>query len=257
MSGLMTRSWSRPAAANVPAKIPLSLLAVVQDALSIAWRALLEEVQKGAFSICIATEDEITERLYMILGEFHAAGDAVISGLSQFETSVREGNMRNFDGKHLDKQPDLTFRPLRGHIQTSNTVPTAIFIECKPIDRAHPLPSTYCRAGLIRFVNGDYAWAVDRAMMVGYVRNICVLPGGLVTCLGDARLASELALQGVLETLLPTTSGDTVCQSKHGRGFCLTGSPAPADLITIHHLWLSLPQPCETSSCRDNTTKSQ
>jgi hypothetical protein len=149
--------------------------------------------------------------------------------------------MRNFDGRHLDKQPDLTFRPMSGHIQTTNTVPTAIFIECKPIDSPHPLPSTYCRAGLIRFVNGDYAWAVDRAMMVGYVRNICVLPGGLLTCLGDARLASELALKGVLETLSPTASGDTVCQSTHEREFCLAA-------YFLRGAGTSVQLPCATSA---------
>lgn len=257
MSGLMTRVWSRPAAVIAPAPIAPSLLLVVQNALAVAWRALLEEVKNGLFSICDAEEDDITERLYMILGEMHAAGEAAVSGLSQFETPVREGNMRNHDRKHKDKQPDLAFRPLRGYIQTSNTVPAAIFIECKPIDHRHPLPSTYCRAGLIRFVNGDYAWAVDRAMMVGYVRNVCALPGGLSTCFDDARLAAELGLRGVLETLLPTALGDTVCQSRHERSFCLLGNPSPVGVITVHHLWLSLPDPCEISRCRDNTAKRQ
>jgi len=255
MSGLMTRNWSRPAAPDSPAQIAPSLLVVVQNALSMAWRVLQQEVQAGTFSICAATEDEITERLYMILGEFHAAGEAAISGLSKFETSVREGNMRNFDGRHLDKQPDLAFRPLRGQIPAANTVPAAIFIECKPIDSTHPLPSIYCQAGLIRFVNGDYAWAVDRAMMVGYVRNICSLPGGLATCLSDPQLATELALQGMLQALAPTASGDPVCQSKHERIFCLQRSSTPAGMITVHHLWLSLAQPCEMSRCRDNIKK--
>lgn len=257
MSGLMTGRWSRPAAANAPAPIALSLLVVVQNALAVAWRVLLEEVEKGLFSLCEADEDDITERLYMILGEMHAAGEAAVSGLSQFETPVREGNMRSHDRKHKDKQPDLAFRPLRGYLHTSNTVPTAIFIECKPIDHRHPLPSTYCRAGLIRFVNGEYAWAVDRAMMVGYVRNLCALPGGLSTCLDDALLASELALHGSLETLSPTAFGDIVCQSKHRRAFALQGSLVPAGIITVHHLWLRPLEPCEQSRCRDNSAKSQ
>ena len=141
MSGLMTRGLTA-ASATFPAKIPVFLFVVVQNTLSTAWRILLEAVKAGEFSICAATEDEITERLHLILGELHAAGDDAVRGLSQFETSTREGNLRNFNGNHLDRQPDLTFRPLRGHIQTINTVPTAIFIECKPIDSAHPVAST-------------------------------------------------------------------------------------------------------------------
>jgi hypothetical protein len=224
----------------------------VQNTLSVAWRRLLKNVEAGEFSICAATEDEITERLHMILGELHTAGNDIVLGLSQFETPVREGNVRSFDGKHLDCQPDLTFRPLRGYIETGNTVPTAIFIECKPIDKAHPVASTYCRAGLIRFVNGDYAWAVDRAMMLAYVRNVCALPKGLSSCLENAKLALEMNLQGRLETISPTANGDVVCQSRHDRNFCLPdlGRRKPVGLITVHHLWLHPFDACETTRCK-------
>lgn len=253
MSGLMT-SGLATASAIFPAKIPVFLLAVVQNTLSAAWRILLKAVEAGEFSICAATEDEITERLHLILGEMHAVGDDVVRGLSQFETSAREGNLRNFDGGHPDRQPDLTFRPLRGHIQTGNTVPTAIFVECKPIDSAHPVSGTYCGAGLLRFVNGDYAWAVDRAMMLAYVRNICTLPEGLSSCLANAGLAANLSLRGHLEVISPTAAGDTVCQTRHDRMFCLPGGCKPAGLITVHHLWLYPTGPCETSRCKGNVT---
>lgn len=254
MSGLMTRSWMRPAPALAPVSIAPSLLTVVQNTLAMAWRELVQDDQRGQFSICGATEDEITERLYMILGEIHVAGDAAVLGMSKFETPVREGNVRNFDGKHLDKQPDLTFRPLRGYIPTHNSVPAAIFIECKPIDSRHPLPSTYCRSGLLRFVNGDYAWAVDRAMMVGYVRNNCCLLGGLATCLSNGQLALELALRGTVGVLSPTAFGDSVCQTQHDRGFTLPGGLLPAGMITVHHLWLYPVVPCERSRCLDNSS---
>lgn len=253
MSGLMT-SGLATASAAFPAKIPVSLLVVVQNTLSTAWQILLQAVEVGEFSICEATEDEITERLHLILGELHAAGDDAVRGLSQFETSAREGNLRNFDGDHLDRQPDLTFRPLRGHIQTRNTVPTAIFVECKPIDSAHPVASTYCRAGLIRFVNGDYAWAVDRAMMLAYVRNICTLPEGLSWCLANPGLAADMNLQGHLETTSPTTYGELVCQTRHDRSYCLPGGCKPTGLITVHHLWLYPTVACEASRCKGNAT---
>jgi hypothetical protein len=248
MNGLMTKRLVAVPAAN-PAKIPVSLLIVVQNTLSTAWQVLLRAVEAGEFSICAATEDQITERLHLILGELHTAGDNAVRGLSQFETSIREGNVRSFDGQHLDCQPDLTFRPLRGHIETGNTVPTAIFIECKPIDRAHPVVSTYCRAGLARFVKGDYAWAVDRAMMLAYVRNVCTLPEGL-SCLENAELAMDMNLQGRLETISPTINGDIVCQSRHDRSFCLSDGCNPVGLITVHHLWLHPSDACETTRCK-------
>lgn len=251
MSGLMTNALRRQPLDLRPKAIPLSLITVVENAISMAWRRLMDDVTNGAFSICHSTEDVITERLYMILGELDSAGDDAVPGLSLLQTPAREGNVRNFNGAHLDKQPDLTFRPIRNLIPSSNTVPIGIFIECKPVDSAHPLPSTYCRNGLKRFVNGDYAWGVDRAMMVGYVRNICALPGGLLAALSDPVLSSELGLDGKLESLPNTASGDAVFQSSHRRCFLVPEASAPAGHISINHLWLYPSVPCEKSRCRD------
>ena len=252
MSGLMTQALRRPAAAGVKvAAIPLSLMIVVQNVMSTAWSVLLDDVRQGHFSICNATEDQITERLHMILGQLDAAGNSAVPGLSELQTPVREGNVRNYNGDHLDKQPDLAFRPIRHLISCGNTVTTAIFIECKPIDARHPIPSVYCRDGLIRFVKGDYAWGVDRAMMVGYVRNICSLPGGLSTPLADSALSSEMELVGKLQVLPKTASGDSVCQTTHSRQFQLPGIASPASQIVVNHLWLKPSEPCEQTRCRD------
>ena len=250
MSGLMTQA-RRPAAGRQVAAIPLSLMIVVQNIMSMAWRSLLQEVRKGDFSICDSTEDQITGRLHMVLGELDAVGDGVVSGWSQLQTPVREGNVTNYNDDHPDKQPDFAFRPIRNLISCVNTVPTAIFIECKPIDARHPVPSIYCRDGLVRFVNGDYAWGVDRAMMVGYVRNVCTLPGGLSTALADPTLSREMELIGRLENLSNTGFEDTVCQSMHHRQFRLHGVASPVGQIIVNHLWLNPTEPCEQTRCRD------
>jgi hypothetical protein len=250
MSGLMTQGFSRSTNGVYVAAIPPSLVVVVQNVIATAWHLLLDEVEKGFFSICASTEDQITERLYMILGELDAAGESVVSGLSQLQCPSREANVTNYDRSKLDKQPDLVFRPIRGLIPCRNTVPTAIFVECKPIDRNHPVPSVYCGAGLIRFLNGDYAWGVDRAMMVGYVRNICNLPGGLSTALIDSNTNSPMQMVGQTKMLPNTILGDSVCQSTHSRNFQLTGSTSSIGQIIINHLWLKLPAPCEQTKCR-------
>ncbi len=251
MSGLMTQTPRRLSASGQPVRIPEFLVIAVQNVLSKAWHILQEDVSQGHFSICDSTEDQITERLYMILGELDAAGEDAVQGVTDLQSPVREGNIRNFNGQHPDKQPDLAFRPKRGLISTGNTVPTAIFIECKPIDARHPVPSTYCREGLIRFVNGDYAWGVDRAMMVGYVRNVCTLPGGLSTALKNPTLAGQMQCAGSLEVLPCTASGYPVCQSAHTRTFHLPGAANPVGNITVSHLWLHSSEPCEHSQCRD------
>ena len=66
----------------------------------------------------------------------------------------------------------MLFR-LRGDDDTARVISTqnGLFVECKPVDAAHPPGGDYCDAGLIRFVNGDYAWAMQESLMVGYVRD--------------------------------------------------------------------------------------
>lgn len=250
MSGLMTGTWSRPSQPSRPSPIAPSLLKVVEDVLSTAWRVLLDEVSAGRFSICIAKEDEITEQLQMILGELHASATDVVPGYASFSMPNRDSKLRSYDGKHLDRQPDLTFHPLRGSIPSTNTALAGIFVECKPIDSDHPVPSTYCKEGLIRFIRGDYAWAVDHALMVGYVRNDCSLPDGLAPCIDDDLIGQAYRSQGSLISLGTTILGDVVYQSTHQRDFPLAPLHETAGPITLHHLWLHPSTPCEISKCR-------
>ena len=248
MRGLM--SGYRKVSDQYICEIPISLMAVVQNALCQAWRILLTEVADGQFSICNAHEDVITERLYMILGSLHACESEVVKGFALFETPIREGNLRNQQGDRLDCQPDLTFRPLRGKISTKNSVTTGIFVECKPIDSQHPVGSVYCKEGISRFIKGDYAWAVDRAIMLAYVRNICELPDGLSYVLEKEPEKKNYKFVQKLVPLGKTSEGDAIYCTVHDRTLPISPSTIKTALVTLHHLWLCPDEPCETSKCR-------
>lgn len=247
MRGLMT---GRGAAAGRPCEIPMSFMAVVQNALAHAWRILLEQVAEGRFAICGEEEDTITERLYMILDDLYTNEPETIRGFSLFQLPVREGNLANRAGNKRDNQPDLAFRPIRGQLNTRSSAMAAIFVECKPIDSAHPIGSTYCKAGISRFVREDYAWAVDRAIMLGYVRNICSLSGGLAYVLdSDAGKANYRVHQGLAYSC-KTEHGDEVYCSVHHRGGRSISDNTPSPPITLHHLWLQPEEPCESTRCK-------
>lgn len=247
MRGLMT---GRGTSAERPSVIPMSLIAVVQNALAHAWRILLEQVAEGKFAICGEEEDTITEQLYMILDDLYTNEPDTIQGFSQFQLPVREGNLANRAGNKLDNQPDLAFRPLRGQLDTRSIAMAAIFVECKPIDSAHPIGSTYCKAGISRFVREDYAWAVDRAIMLGYVRNICPLPGGLAYVLGSDAGKANYRVHQELAYSCKTEHGDEVYCSVHHRGGRATSANTPSLPITLHHLWLQPEEPCESTQCK-------
>lgn len=246
MSGLMT-GWRRPGPPKQVSPIASALMRVVENALSQAWRVLMDDVAAGRFSLCLAKEDEITEQLQIILGELHAAKPEEVKGFTQFSLG-RDSKLRSYDGQHLDRQPDLTFYPLCGSIPSTNSALAGIFVECKPIDSGHPISGTYCKEGLARFIRGDYAWAVGRALMVAYVRNHCRLPDGLLPCIHGDRSSGEYRFQSAAIATSPTDQGDAVYQTVHLRTFPLaTQLVGP---ITLHHLWLYPDKTCEPTKCQ-------
>jgi len=248
MRGLMSRYGK--ASDHYISEIPVSLMAVVQNALGYAWRILLTEVADGQFTICNTHEDVITERLYMILDSIYCDKPELIDGFALFETPVREGNVRNHRGDRPDCQPDLTFRPLRGQIVAKSSVMSAIFVECKPIDSSHHVGSAYCQEGISRFVKGDYAWCVDRAIMLAYVRNICKLPDGLSYVLDQKKEIKNYQLVQKPISMGKTGSGDSIYSTVHNRSSLALSSAIKSTSVTLHHMWVSTVEPCETSKCR-------
>lgn len=247
MIGLMTGAAKT---SDHVVKIPDSLIRIVADVIAVAWRHLLNEYDNSTF--CGFVEDEITEKLYMILGEIDDDPMEELRELAQLQSPVREGNMRNYNNKHSDKQPDLTWRPVKGLLgKVGNTATAAIFIECKPIDKGRPVGSTYCKKGLVRFVNGDYSWRVNRAMMVGYVRNLSILPGVLQTSLDGSGMDTLLGYPGTLRKELDTIKNDAVWSTTHARSFKLDSIPVGD--IQVDHLWLYTLEPCECSTGRGSS----
>lgn len=238
MIGLMTRTVRVP---EDMVNIPESLVKTVADVIAVAWRQLLNE--HGHEEFCSFVEDTITERLYMILCDIEGQPAEELRDLALLQSPVRDGKVRNYNNQHPDKMPDLAYRPAKGSLgNVGNTATAALFIECKPIDQVRSVGSTYCKKGLIRFVNGDYSWRVNKAMMIGYVRNVTKLPGGLQTPLTDPVTKNLLGFSGRLQQENPTIKGDSIWSTFHSRSFKLSG--ADVDDIKIVHLWLYPNKPC-------------
>ena len=220
---------------------PLSLRShlIIEAALCAAWELMINRGRAG-FDLQTANEDAITLELYERLYD-EIFNKGVVAG---FDTEVfasvhREPKVRNFNGSHPDKMPDLfvDFIDRPSGVMNSQH---GLFIECKPVDRKHSAGSAYCDEGLIRFVRGDYAWAMQSAMMVGYARE----GYSLVPKLSEA-LASNR------KEPLPTSFGPEPCPrtratayvervaiSKHQRTFNYVENGLSAGNIVVRHLWL-------------------
>jgi hypothetical protein len=221
--------------------IPLAIHLIVENALCASWNELLKTPPAG-FLISTAQEDVMTHELLKILhGEIFDSN--VVDGFNRdyFTPPVREAKLENFDGTRRDLMPDLLVG-LIGRPKARIPWQDWLFVECKPVDKTHPAGSAYCDEGLIRFVRGDYAWAMQSAMMVGYARaSYTILPK-----LCDALQARPNEIRTVSKTQpcrrsKANSASEVVHISKHGRTFRYVETGQPAPMVTIRHLWLKRP----------------
>ena len=158
-------------------------------------------------------------------------GDVAGFDSASFGRVVREPKITNYDKKHPDKMPDIFFDLKREKAPVLSDQ-DGLFVECKPIDGNHPLFSCYCQKGLIRFVNGDYAWAMQDALMVGYVTGHN----------SYEKLASVLNKKEStnLKTNDHSEIAPSIYRSNHDREFEWQGNSGHACQISVSHLWLPL-----------------
>ena len=218
--------------------ISLSICLVVEEALCVAWDHLRTSPRSG-FSLLSATEDIITQELYEELYD-KIFNKGIVDGFDRqlFTVVTRESKVRNFNGAKLDKMPDLLIG-LSDRLNVFKLSQDWLFIECKPVDPGHSAGVHYCDKGIIRFVHGEYAWAMTSALMIGYVRNGYSISSKLVRALEEREIeVPTIALPCPCQRSKPGKNNEVVHVSQHSRTFKYveTGQQAPA--ITLRHLWL-------------------
>ena len=196
-----------------------------------AWQ-LLQKHPPSGFNLQNACEDTITEILIGIIeSRLRITGE--IEGFDSllFGKVIREHKITNFDKTHPDKMPDIFFDLKREDLRIYSEQ-DGLFVECKPVDSDHRVYSCYCKKGLVRFVNGDYAWAMQQALMVGYAKEPYTY----------ANFASVLDKKGHNIDLNTTDhgpiEGDNLYQSIHQRMFEWMEKHGSACPIAVFHLWL-------------------
>ncbi|MFH1976270.1 MAG: hypothetical protein ABIJ52_12020 [Pseudomonadota bacterium] len=213
-------------------QIPQRTILLLCKVIIRAWQ-VLEEMPSSGFILQSADEDAITQILKEIIenrlrkyGEVEGFNGALFGKVS------RDQKIPNVDKKHPDKMPDIFFDLRRDQLAILSDQ-DGLFVECKPVDHKHSILSCYCKKGLLRFVNGDYAWAMQDALMVGYVKGHYSF----------RKLAS--VLDGKKSAVLKTTNHSTVDEfgiyrSSHNRDFQWPESRGQACPISVTHLWLSM-----------------
>jgi hypothetical protein len=212
---------------RIPQRIILLLCMVINK----AWE-LLQERPPSNFLLRSADEDTITQVLVEIIeNRLRKSGDIAGFNCALFGKVSREPKITNVDKVHPDKMPDIFFDLKRDQLPILSDQ-DGLFVECKPVDHEHPILSCYCKKGLTRFVNGDYAWAMQDALMVAYVKGHY-----------SFRDLESVIAEGRQSTVLRTTDHfelekHTIYRSSHNRGFEWPEGHGQACPILLAHLWL-------------------
>lgn len=216
--------------------ICLPVLLIVEKAVCAAW-ALLRSKPRTGFDLQTADEDAITLELHEALYD-RVFKEEIVAGFDAdvFATVEREPKIRSYDYGHPDKMPDLLVR-LVGRPSGIRNTQDGLFIECKPVDKNHGVKSHYCQKGLVRFIDGEYAWAMTTAMMVGYTKSGYGISTHLAKGLADWSQGAGCALQACPHSTASTIN-EAVHSTLHVRSFIYVETKQRAPKITIRHLWL-------------------
>lgn len=193
-------------------------------------------------SLATWKEDEVTVALRGIIENVFRQKGTVVPGFDKrrFETVNRQTEVETYDLKSFGKKPDMLFR-LHSDEESPRIISTqdGLFVECKPVDAAHPSGGAYCDEGLIRFVEGTYAWAMQEALMVGYVRGQRTIGKHLSKAIAErtSLKTTQAPVPVFVEDAPAETETDALHASVHLRGFPWCGGKGPSGPITVYHSW--------------------
>ncbi len=154
---------------------------------------------------------------------------------------VRGMESISFDGSHIEKRPDLSI-----YLSDADRR-FPLVAEAKILDAAaSKTAGLYCKEGIRRFMEGEYAWGNREAFMIGYVRDGSSINRTLKAYL--LRAVDLFPHRYLVEALpVPVGSGSSdLAYTRHGRDF-VYGSQRPPNSpgpISVWHLWLA----CEQAS---------
>jgi hypothetical protein len=216
-----------------------SVLLIAHDAICHAF-SLLRKAPPEDFDLSSAQENAITQQLEWIL-ENHLRKTGKVAGFDEriFQKVRRGAEVTNFNGKHPSKKPDLVFDLARDAPLALSSL-DALFVECKPVDKAHPLEKHYGNMGAFRFINGDYGWAMQEGMMVAYARDGNTLSASLPPAFSNEPLHSLLGKPTAITLVANGATSPKAEQlhfTTHQRNFQWPQSKGSASPIRIFHSW--------------------
>jgi len=240
-SGLLTAPILRKPRDYPFPDFPAFAKPIIVQAIEAAWERIVQHAERSDGALIAEWEEVLTTRLEHCLLDIQTEPDHP-SGFSAslFQHVVREAAVTSYDDRSLKKRPYLTFRLLSAQAGVEPSPHNGLFVECKIVGPDRPV-TDYCGKGLLRFVSGEYAWAMPCGMMLGYAWEGFSIEAQLNPYLQSAK-PPEMNVE-FLPRPVPALSGSLpVFESGHGRTWVRDGK-SHGDIVILH-LWLPLRRTC-------------
>lgn len=229
--------------------IDFRLLLAIEEGIRTAWEKLVGDATKQTYMLGKECEEvDITVDLQLELDKILSTKECCVFTEEHFQSPKRGEEYVNYNGEKLEKRPDLTFCLKDRRPGIDMNIYDAVFAECKIVgSESGKNMRWYVAGGLVKFVNGSYAWAMPNAMMIGYVRTSQQLPDPLTDYFKKkTKGAFNSQVYNLLGTPIMCNKSNArrvyrVCCTEHTRQWTYPpdGKRKPGN-ITIRHLWLEI-----------------
>jgi len=202
-------------------------------------KAILETIIEAWDNLIVDCDDEVFQEgeeciNRLMVSELNNLLDIGPSVWSLLVSSAQDAsNIPNYNGRKIGKQPDISL------ILTMRKSSLPFIIECKLIGPKKGV-DLYCTKGILRFVDGDYAWYDQQSIMLAYVQDESNIESKLSPYLKRHQSKSVDRFKTVsLPQKTTLIEGRDLAKSVHNRHFpYIRNEDGLPGAINLWHLWL-------------------
>lgn len=216
---------------------------VVEKALRLVWSESPKRFHCRRIDFNTAKEDEISSALVNVFDNIWAHNRHLLLDLARLFEPVPTFNGHHgavdYLGRVLKYKPDITFRRSFTDPRKS-ALNGGLFIEAKLVGQKNKM-GEYCRDGLVRFIDGTYAWAMPQAMMLGYVQKTGQkLPDPLTRYFERLGNSAQFRLEEGPVAFSVSHFANRSYLTVHDRTWNYPGTNRSPGPISMLHLWLPI-----------------
>lgn len=223
--------------------IPALWLGAIELSLREAWKELVRNQARYKVDVEGDDEHKISEPLVTAINFLrnNHRQDPFQTLVRHFDHAYVGAGFRNYKGEEI-QQPDVVFKPRVAPHAGIDAQYYAVFVEAKVIsDKGHQSVGEYFRDGVVRFVDGRYAWAMRHGLMLAYVRGVDLdASAAIQTYLQPAERRERFNVEDSDVRVMPPNPRPKVHQTYHGRKWKYLDPAGVPGGIAIRHLWLTV-----------------